>query len=454
MPHPQKHPVDKKFRLAGLRQGWWGDCDILAAVSGGGDSMALLHMLCRLHAGRVAVAHFEHGIRGGAALEDAAFVEAYCRKRSLRCFVRHGRVPENRRNGESLEMAGRRLRYEFFAELAERHGFPFVATGHTADDAVETMLLNLFRGTGIRGMAGIPGARGKIARPLIYCGREELRRLLAAEGVPWREDATNAESLYRRNKVRNELLPWLRGELNPAVDAALLGLAGESAAHAAAISRDAHAVADWLRRPHPFALAAWDADAARGLADARLAQAIRAQGEALSLPVPDRRRVEELCRLMRENPRWRFQWAEDVEVCGAAALFGWLRRGQLLPQREAEAVLCLGDRRTVAWGDWTVALDFRRRDDFPVPAGRRNAVWSALLPTAGASVAVRVRSADCPENGRRNAIPWWSRMRWPLVALTAAEGENYWQPGRLCTVQNESTYAIMARVFCDARRCA
>ena len=120
-----------------------------------------------------------------------------------------------REKGESFEMAGRRARYEHFEETARRYSLPFIAVGHNADDVVETQLLNLARGTGLAGLRGIPERRGNVIRPVIDFTRAELRALLAENGVPWRDDATNDESDYMRNKIRNILIPWIKDNLNP-----------------------------------------------------------------------------------------------------------------------------------------------------------------------------------------------------------------------------------------------
>lgn len=325
---------------AGLRQGWRvrqtapgepraGSLGMLVALSGGSDSMALLSLLRDRGEGEIAAAHLEHGFRGAASLADADFVRAYCESIGVPCYIRHADVPGSRRKGESAEMAGRRARYDFFRDVLRETGFSWIATGHTADDVVETMLLNLFRGTGVRGLSGIAGRRGEIARPLIGCRREDLRRYLTERGIPWREDETNASGRYRRNKIRNELLPWVRENLNESVDRVLLGLAEESLQIAVEEEAGAKALCDALSVGASGALAAWNLRRARTLSDSKRRAALREQGRRLSLPVLDRRRAEELSRLIVRSGRWRFQWAGEVEVAARGGVLYWAHRRDL-----------------------------------------------------------------------------------------------------------------------------
>ncbi|MDL2263349.1 tRNA lysidine(34) synthetase TilS [Synergistaceae bacterium OttesenSCG-928-I11] len=302
---------------------------ILVALSGGSDSMALLSLLRERYEGEIAAAHLEHGFRGAASVADADFVRTYCESIGIFCYVKHVDVPGSRRGGESAEMAGRRARYDFFCEVAQREGFTWIATGHTADDVVETMLLNLFRGTGYRGLSGIAGRRGKIVRPLIDCRRGDLRAYLAERNIPWREDETNATGDYRRNKIRNELLPWVRKNLNESVDRVLLGLAHESLEIADEEEAEAGTLCDALGLEAPDALAVWDLRRARTLSDRKRCAALREQGRRLSLPVLDRKRTEELSRLIARSGRWRFQWAGDVEVVARNGFLCWAHRGDL-----------------------------------------------------------------------------------------------------------------------------
>ena len=197
---------------------------VLAAVSGGCDSICLLHLLWtkREEWGLgVFAAHFEHGIRGEDSLRDAAFVEAFCRERGIPCTVEHGDVPAfARERGLGIEEAARDLRYAFLERTADALGCDRIATAHNADDNAETMLLNLTRGSGLRGLCGIPPARGRIVRPLLAVTRQEIEDYLREHGLPHTEDASNADESLRRNRLRHRVLPLLR-EMNPALSRTL-----------------------------------------------------------------------------------------------------------------------------------------------------------------------------------------------------------------------------------------
>lgn len=191
---------------------------VLCAVSGGADSMYLLHMLWsrREELGiEVMAAHFEHGLRGEESLRDAAFVEKFCADNNILCVVSHGNVSEYaEKNGLGTEEAARILRYEFLEKCAEELTCDCIATAHNADDNAETMLFNLCRGTGLTGLCGIPPVRGKIVRPLLDMTRAEIEKYLLEQGVPHVEDSSNQSDDYSRNILRHRVTPVLR-ELNP-----------------------------------------------------------------------------------------------------------------------------------------------------------------------------------------------------------------------------------------------
>lgn len=202
---------------------------VLVAVSGGADSVALLWMLWeqRQELGiRLTVAHLNHGIRGRSAADDAQFVRQLARRLRVPVVIGHARVPAlARKEGISLEMAARRARYDFLVRAAARVRATVVATAHTADDQAETVLLKLVRGAGPKGLAGISykatrqGVR--IVRPMLDLTRTEIVAFLRERGEAWREDETNEDESFQRNRVRHRILPILEKELNPKVRAAL-----------------------------------------------------------------------------------------------------------------------------------------------------------------------------------------------------------------------------------------
>lgn len=188
---------------------------VTAAVSGGADSMALLAVLCQLREElgiTVRAAHFNHGLRPGEAQRDEAFVRDWCQKQNLPLSVGRGDVTARAaQTGESVEEAARALRYAFLLQAAQGGK---LATAHTADDNAETLLLHLLRGTGLRGLCGIPPRRETIVRPLLGVTRSQIETFLEENRIPHVEDSTNAENDCVRNRLRHEVIPLLRRE-NP-----------------------------------------------------------------------------------------------------------------------------------------------------------------------------------------------------------------------------------------------
>ena len=190
---------------------------VLCALSGGADSM---YLLCRLLEGRVKygwtvqAAHLNHGLRDAAG-RDEEFVRGWCGRQGVPLSVgRADAAAFAAREGLSIEEAGRVLRYAFLEETARQEGLALVATGHHAGDNAETVLMNLIRGSGLKGLCGIPERRGNIVRPMLEVSRREIEDYLTARGVPHVEDETNGDPAYTRNKIRHRLLPLLE-ELNP-----------------------------------------------------------------------------------------------------------------------------------------------------------------------------------------------------------------------------------------------
>ena len=191
---------------------------ILCAVSGGRDSMCLLHYLWQLgerESFTVAAVHMNHGQRD-TAQRDAFFVQNFCRERRIPCVTERVSVPELAKEwGVGIEEAGRRARYEVFGRAARLTGSDRIATAHHAGDQAETVLLHLLRGTGPEGLAGIPPVRGNIIRPLLETTRREIEAYLAENGISHIEDETNQDTTMARNRLRLEIMPLLE-ELYPA----------------------------------------------------------------------------------------------------------------------------------------------------------------------------------------------------------------------------------------------
>ncbi len=198
---------------------------VLIAVSGGPDSMALLHILYRLketYALELFVAHYFHGLRQEAA-KEACFVRKEAEKLGLPFILAGASVRQYaRREKLSLEAAGRELRYRFFERLAEEYGLNRVALAHQADDLAEEVLLRFIRGAGRRGLAGIPVKRGGLfIRPLLLVSREEILNFLAEEKISFVEDPSNKDPRFLRNKVRHLLIPFLEKHFHKRVKACL-----------------------------------------------------------------------------------------------------------------------------------------------------------------------------------------------------------------------------------------
>ena len=199
---------------------------VIVGLSGGADSTALLRVLCELKTEynlNLIAAHVNHGIRGAEADRDEAFCKELCKKLGVQIYAFHIDIPElAKERGVSLEVAGRDARYEFFTGLAGEKGK--IATAHNAQDTAETLLLNLCRGTGLKGLTGIPPVRfvehkagcrsdetvsTMVIRPLIECTREEIEAYLESLGQDYVTDSTNLEDDYTRNRIRHNVIPEL-----------------------------------------------------------------------------------------------------------------------------------------------------------------------------------------------------------------------------------------------------
>lgn len=188
---------------------------VLCALSGGADSVCLLHWLAHWPGIAVAAAHFNHRLRGAESDRDEAFVRDLCRRWEIPLTVGSGDVAAAAaREGLSTEEAARILRYAFLEQTARAEGCGRIATAHNAEDNAETILFHLVRGTGLAGLAGIPPRRGDLIRPLLTTPRAEILAYLEAYDLPHVEDSTNTNPAYARNKLRHQVLPLLR-EINP-----------------------------------------------------------------------------------------------------------------------------------------------------------------------------------------------------------------------------------------------
>jgi len=229
---------------------------MLVAVSGGLDSIVLLHILHELSARnewKLAVAHLNHQLRGRSSDADERLVRRTAKKMRLPMAVRRAGVREfARKHKISLEMAARKLRHDFLARAAGRINATHVALAHNADDQVELFFLRLFRGSGGEGLGGMKwlspspsDSRIRLIRPLLDVGKDELRAYAVENGIVFREDATNASLDIQRNRIRHELLPLLRNNYQPAVARTVLRVMETIGAEAELVTNIAK---DWLEK--------------------------------------------------------------------------------------------------------------------------------------------------------------------------------------------------------------
>lgn len=274
---------------------------VMVAVSGGPDSVCLLHVLREIGVNVVGVAHFNHKLRGEASEEDARFVETMAREMGLEFWRADGLV-----GAGNLEQNLRRLRREFFADLTREAKCDRVALGHTRDDQAETVLFRILRGSGLTGIAGIPAATAEgFIRPLIEVTRAEVEEYLRSCRVAWREDASNDDRRFRRNRIRHDLLPQLAREWNPRISEALAQLGD--------LAREENLLAEEMSRPAYAATVREYRDSVEidhsVLTELPRAVARRVVRRALKRVRGDLRRIE-------------FQHVEEIVDGGVAAIAG------------------------------------------------------------------------------------------------------------------------------------
>ena len=225
----------------------WRQCGVsssdgvLVALSGGADSVALTTALCELQRNgrisRLEAAHLHHGIRGKEADADAAFVRSFCERLGIPLTLEYADVPAAaKRDGVSLELAARRIRYAFLERVRSGHGLDCIAVGHHRDDQAETVLLRILRGSGTDGLSGMRVRSGRLIRPLLYTGKDEILSYLRERGQVYCTDATNFEPDAARNRIRLELMPILRA-MNPSITETLSDMAAHIAEDADLLNR-------------------------------------------------------------------------------------------------------------------------------------------------------------------------------------------------------------------------
>lgn len=192
---------------------------IVLGISGGPDSIAMLNVLndLRNHELKfdIVVAHINHGLRENANI-DEEFVQNFCNKIGIECFILHSKVKEiAEKQKRGLEETGRKVRYDFFNEVLRKTNSNKIAIAHNCNDNVETIIMNIIRGSGLSGLKGIEAKNGIYIRPLIECKRELIEEYCSIEKLNPRHDESNDVNIYTRNKIRNIAIPYIKKELNP-----------------------------------------------------------------------------------------------------------------------------------------------------------------------------------------------------------------------------------------------
>jgi tRNA(Ile)-lysidine synthase len=364
---------------------------VVVAVSGGSDSVALLHLLRALGAEgdlRVAaVAHFNHRLRGAASDED----EAFCRRLAALWampFVADGTdvAAAAAADRTSIELAGRRLRYAFFDRAAAAHAADRVAVGHTRDDQAETVLLRLLRGAGPEGLAAIHPRAGPIVRPVLDVPRADLRAYLAEHRVAFCDDATNLDVEVPRNRVRHELLPLLAARFTPGIVDVLSREADIAREDAAFLGQAAAAAEALVVRATPEGVVV-DLPA---LAGQPVAVARRILRRAMAAVAPDRFIGFETVQAVLDLADTDGEPGRQVDAPGLRA------------ERRGDSVVLRSRRARVPAPEWPAPFCYL----LPVPG-------EVTVPEAGCRV-----SADVVDVGPRRG--GWSGGRSDLVAVAAS----------------------------------
>lgn len=193
--------------------------NIVIGVSGGPDSMALLHVLYNMKELldiQIVVAHINHMLRKEADGETK-YVQEFCESLQIQCYIKKVDISKQSESQKiSTELAGRNARYDFFEEVAQKVNANKIATAHNANDNAETVMMNLIRGSGVSGLKGIEPIRdNKLIRPIIECTRKEIEKYCEENRLNPKYDKSNSENIYTRNKIRNKLLPYIEEEFNP-----------------------------------------------------------------------------------------------------------------------------------------------------------------------------------------------------------------------------------------------
>ena len=393
------------------------DARVIVAVSGGPDSVCLFHVLRELKIRVVAIAHLNHQLRGADSDEDQRFVAAMARESGLDFCGGLANI-----RGGNLEQTARRARREFFHDLIRRGLADRIALGHTRDDQAETVLFRILRGSGLAGLAGIlPVTAEGLIRPLLGVTRGDVETFLRERGIPWRDDASNRDSRFARNRIRHELLPRLKQDWNPHLTESLSRLADlayeEERWWAAEIARLAHdelVVSKGAAEIPAGKLARLPRAVARRL----IRYAIRqAKGNLQGIEYSH---VERILRLPEAGGR--------TELAGIHAIrsFDWIRLEVLPGPQPARGEVTVPGRCPAPDGNSMICLDvIRRAPSAAACATLKSDLYFRKVPERLVLRGWKQGDRYCPQGHasdwklkelfQRQRVPSWRRPFWPIL---------------------------------------
>ena len=311
--------LEKYFHETGTSQGWLPENNKSAgvAVSGGGDSIALLWLCSKFYHGRVIALHVNHGIRGQESDSDMNFTRNFAHSLNIHFVVKTSSVPCERVKGESLESAARRVRQRDICEMSRELKLDFIFLGHNRDDLAETVLFNILRGTGIRGSVGITESSEldgvKFYRPLLGLRRKFLRDILSIRGLTWREDSSNNDDSYTRNYLRLKLLPLIESKINSSAIEHLANFGSDMRRVRMLEDSESQKLLNYCRE-QKFSGLVLNRKKLRELNYDDITLIIREAGRMLKLRTLSRSRCLELAKLISGTGGFIFQWVQGVSV--------------------------------------------------------------------------------------------------------------------------------------------
>ena len=311
--------LEKYFHETGTSQGWLPENNksVGVAVSGGGDSIALLWLCSKFYHGRIVALHVNHGIRGQESDSDMNFTKNFAESLHIPFIAKSSSVPCERVKGESLESAARRVRHRDICEMSRELKLDFIFLGHNRDDLAETVLFNILRGTGIRGSVGIAESSEldgvKFYRPLLGLRRKFLRDILSIRNITWREDSSNNDDSYTRNYLRLKLLPLIESKINSSAIEHLANFGSDMRRVRELEDSQSQELLNYCI-DNNFSGLVLNRKKLRELNEDNITLIIRLAGRQLNLKTLSRSRCLELAKLITGTQNFIFQWVQGVSI--------------------------------------------------------------------------------------------------------------------------------------------